>query len=190
MAENYNVDVEMRQDNSIDISLNYLVGVKGDKGDRGERGPKGDKGEPFRFEDFTREQLNTLNRQINLSATDLIRDDAPRSRAYTYSSQKIADLFDLLTGDKRREREEIISAALDTRRNASFGGVTRIKNIEKMIDFQNITTNSPWQFNADIEFRRDIDSNTNNYIVANTKFVKEVVTDAINGASKIKIRAY
>lgn len=41
----------------------YEVGerfIKGDKGDTGEKGEQGEKGEPFRYEDFTPEQLASL----------------------------------------------------------------------------------------------------------------------------------
>ena len=37
-----------------------LQGPQGEQGPRGEQGPKGDKGDPFRYEDFTPEQLTAL----------------------------------------------------------------------------------------------------------------------------------
>lgn len=37
-----------------------LQGPQGEQGPRGEQGPKGDKGDPFRYEDFTPEQLEAL----------------------------------------------------------------------------------------------------------------------------------
>lgn len=37
-----------------------VEGPKGEKGDKGDIGPKGDKGEPFRYDDFTSEQLASL----------------------------------------------------------------------------------------------------------------------------------
>ena len=46
------------------IVKTHLGNIKGVKGDAGPQGPQGVKGDPFKYEDFTEEQLNELAQKI------------------------------------------------------------------------------------------------------------------------------
>ena len=44
----------------IDEFIIIEPNLKGERGPEGPQGPRGEKGEPFRYEDFTEEQLESL----------------------------------------------------------------------------------------------------------------------------------
>lgn len=62
-----NIHIKSNDDDKIIVKDNtQIIKLQGPKGEPGEQGPpgppgpKGDKGEPFKFSDFTQEQLNAL----------------------------------------------------------------------------------------------------------------------------------
>lgn len=54
------VDIEVEQSSSSLSTTIAIPGPKGDPGQKGEQGNPGPKGDPFRYEDFTSEQLESL----------------------------------------------------------------------------------------------------------------------------------
>lgn len=56
----YDLAVKDGFQGSLTDWLNSLKGEKGEQGDKGDKGDKGNKGDPFRYSDFTSEQLEAL----------------------------------------------------------------------------------------------------------------------------------
>lgn len=65
------------------------TGPKGDTGKQGitgPPGPKGEKGEPFRYEDFTSEQLASLKTSVEVIKSDLIAINGAKTYAFSNNS--------------------------------------------------------------------------------------------------------
>ena len=65
------------------------TGPKGDTGKQGitgPPGPKGEKGEPFRYEDFTSEQLASLKTSVEMIKSDLIAINGAKTSAFSDNS--------------------------------------------------------------------------------------------------------
>lgn len=56
------------------------------KGPQGDEGPQGDKGEPFRYEDFTSEQLASLKTSAEMIKSDLIAINGAKTYAFSDNS--------------------------------------------------------------------------------------------------------
>ena len=56
------------------------------KGPQGDEGPQGDKGEPFRYEDFTSEQLANLKTSVEMIKSDLIAINGAKTYAFSDNS--------------------------------------------------------------------------------------------------------
>lgn len=56
------------------------------KGPKGDEGPQGDKGEPFRYEDFTSEQLASLKTSAEMIKSDLIAINGAKTYAFSDNS--------------------------------------------------------------------------------------------------------
>ncbi|GAB0214910.1 BppU family phage baseplate upper protein [Staphylococcus pseudintermedius] len=81
-------------------------GQPGEKGQQGERGSKGEKGDPFRYEDFTEEQLRSLKENINtnINVSDAIpiilmsgilpqtEQKKPTYKIYNFDKSKIINI--------------------------------------------------------------------------------------------------
>lgn len=61
-------------------------GREGPQGPTGEIGPKGDKGEPFRYEDFTSEQLASLKTSVEMIKSDLVAINGAKTYAFSDNS--------------------------------------------------------------------------------------------------------
>lgn len=69
----------------IKFSDNSTVTVKkGDKGATGEQGIKGEKGEPFKYEDFTKEQIDSLKASFNVREVTSLSGTGDVTTLYVY----------------------------------------------------------------------------------------------------------
>lgn len=163
-------------------SVTVKKGAKGDKGATGEQGKQGDKGEPFKYEDFTKEQIDSLKASFNVKEVTSLSGTGDVTTLYVYEGglyfwngteyKKAVDL------EPFAKTTDLPTKVSDLTNDSGFKTEAEIKNL--------ITENAPKQDLTPYAKKTELPKNLSE--LTNDKGYKteaEIVT-LIEGSSKLK----